>query len=115
MARPLGALLVALLGLALAAAVAAAAAEGHYTTGDDSRRPWVELLSWKPRAYLYHNFLTHEECDHIIKASSSGGPTGGQQAGCRKPAPRGRRPNKPLRNGAGAGAGCRGTVHPCLL
>jgi hypothetical protein len=32
----------------------------------------VEVLSWKPRAYLYHNFLTHEECDHIIKASIRG-------------------------------------------
>ena len=71
MPRPLGALLVAL-GLALAAAAGAAEAEEHYTTGDDSRRPWVEVLSWKPRAYLYHNFLTHEECDHIIKASIRG-------------------------------------------
>ena len=81
MARPLGALLLAL-GLALAAASAsAAAAEEHYTTGDDSRRPWVEVLSWKPRAYLYHNFLTHEECDHIIKASSRGGAAGALQQG----------------------------------
>lgn len=24
------------------------------------RQPWVELLSWKPRAYLYHNFLSPE-------------------------------------------------------
>ncbi|KAK9820337.1 hypothetical protein WJX72_009156 [[Myrmecia] bisecta] len=27
---------------------------------------WVESLSWEPRAYLYHNFLSEEECDHLI-------------------------------------------------
>lgn len=27
---------------------------------------WVETLSWSPRAFLFHNFLTHEECDRII-------------------------------------------------
>jgi prolyl 4-hydroxylase len=27
---------------------------------------WVEVLSWKPRAFLYHNFLTEEEADHVI-------------------------------------------------
>jgi hypothetical protein len=103
MPRPLGALLVAL-GLALAAAAAAAAAaeaEEHYTTGDDSRRPWVEVLSWKPRAYLYHNFLTHEECDHIIKASSGGGQQGA--AGSLHGAAAAR---QLLRTGAEAGAGC---------
>lgn len=32
-----------------------------------SSQPWVEILSWKPRAFLYHNFLTSEEADHIVK------------------------------------------------
>lgn len=32
--------------------------------GDKER--WVELVSYKPRVYLYHNFLSDEECDHII-------------------------------------------------
>ncbi|XP_050381733.1 probable prolyl 4-hydroxylase 7 [Argentina anserina] len=26
----------------------------------------VSQLSWKPRAFLYKNFLTEEECDHLI-------------------------------------------------
>nr|AAT84604.1 prolyl 4-hydroxylase [Dianthus caryophyllus] len=26
----------------------------------------VTQLSWKPRAFLYEGFLTHEECDHLI-------------------------------------------------
>lgn len=28
---------------------------------------WIEVLSWKPRAFLYHNFLTKEEADHVIE------------------------------------------------
>eukprot|EP00897_Mesotaenium_endlicherianum_P011031 jgi/Mesen1/9957/ME000071S09360 len=28
--------------------------------------PWVELLSWEPRAFVYHNFLTPRECLHLI-------------------------------------------------
>ncbi|CAH8344858.1 unnamed protein product [Eruca vesicaria subsp. sativa] len=27
---------------------------------------WPEVISWKPRAFLYHNFLTNEECEHLI-------------------------------------------------
>ncbi|KAJ8425370.1 hypothetical protein Cgig2_003648 [Carnegiea gigantea] len=27
----------------------------------------VTQLSWHPRAFLYTGFLTHEECDHLIK------------------------------------------------
>lgn len=27
-----------------------------------SRNAWWELLSYHPKVYLYHNFLTHEEC-----------------------------------------------------
>jgi len=26
----------------------------------------VEQLSWKPRAWVYHSFMSAEECDHII-------------------------------------------------
>lgn len=32
-----------------------------------SDEPWVELLSWQPRAYMYHNFFTAAEADHLIK------------------------------------------------
>lgn len=28
--------------------------------------PWIELISWEPRAYVYHNFLTHAEADHLV-------------------------------------------------
>ncbi|KAK9817816.1 hypothetical protein WJX72_002663 [[Myrmecia] bisecta] len=34
--------------------------------GPDGTLPWIEQLSWSPRAYVYHNFLSPEECDHII-------------------------------------------------
>ncbi|XP_076922881.1 putative prolyl 4-hydroxylase 3 [Bidens hawaiensis] len=27
---------------------------------------WTEILSWEPRAFLYHNFLSKEECDYLI-------------------------------------------------
>lgn len=26
----------------------------------------VEQISWEPRAFLFHNFLSEEECDHLI-------------------------------------------------
>ena len=29
-----------------------------------------ELLSWKPRLYLYRNFMSAAECDHIIKLAT---------------------------------------------
>ncbi|KAL3148525.1 hypothetical protein ABBQ38_013963 [Trebouxia sp. C0009 RCD-2024] len=28
--------------------------------------PWAEQISAHPRAYVYHNFLSPEECDHIV-------------------------------------------------
>lgn len=33
------------------------------------RRPWIETLSWSPRAFLYHNFLTEEEAKHIVSTA----------------------------------------------
>ncbi|KAI4390000.1 hypothetical protein MLD38_002159 [Melastoma candidum] len=27
---------------------------------------WTEVLSWEPRAFLYHNFLSKEECEYLI-------------------------------------------------
>jgi len=29
--------------------------------------PWVEIISWSPRVFVYHHFLTDEECDHVIE------------------------------------------------
>ncbi|KAK1410498.1 hypothetical protein QVD17_37035 [Tagetes erecta] len=28
---------------------------------------WAEVISWEPRAVIYHNFLSEEECEHLIK------------------------------------------------
>uniref|UniRef100_A0A0C9QLG8 procollagen-proline 4-dioxygenase n=1 Tax=Wollemia nobilis TaxID=56998 RepID=A0A0C9QLG8_9CONI len=36
------------------------------TDGMDEPKQWAEVLSWEPRAYLYHNFLTKEECEYLI-------------------------------------------------
>lgn len=27
---------------------------------------WTEVLSWQPRAFLYHSFLSKEECEYLI-------------------------------------------------
>ncbi|KAA8532025.1 hypothetical protein F0562_006833 [Nyssa sinensis] len=37
--------------------------------GDDRRDQWVEVISWEPRASIYHNFLSKEECEHLISLS----------------------------------------------
>ncbi|OMO83434.1 Oxoglutarate/iron-dependent dioxygenase [Corchorus olitorius] len=28
---------------------------------------WVEVISWEPRAFIYHNFLSKEECEYLIE------------------------------------------------
>ncbi|KAK9842984.1 hypothetical protein WJX74_005333 [Apatococcus lobatus] len=33
---------------------------------DPALRPWVEPISWQPRAFVYHHFLSDAECDHIV-------------------------------------------------
>ncbi|KAF3678576.1 Prolyl 4-hydroxylase 5 [Capsicum annuum] len=30
---------------------------------------WVEVISLEPRAYIYHNFLSKEECEYLISLS----------------------------------------------
>ncbi|KAL5557805.1 hypothetical protein UlMin_034016 [Ulmus minor] len=30
------------------------------------REQWTEVLSWEPRAFIYHNFLSKEECEYLI-------------------------------------------------
>uniref|UniRef100_A0A2P2L9H0 procollagen-proline 4-dioxygenase n=3 Tax=Rhizophora mucronata TaxID=61149 RepID=A0A2P2L9H0_RHIMU len=35
--------------------------------GDGGRgEQWVEVISWEPRAFIYHNFLSKEECEYLI-------------------------------------------------
>lgn len=60
---------VPLLAVAVLAAVAWPAASAAGKRGRsliDSSEPWIEPLSWRPRSFLYHNFMTAEEADHII-------------------------------------------------
>ncbi|KAL3634257.1 putative prolyl 4-hydroxylase 3 [Castilleja foliolosa] len=32
----------------------------------ERREQWTEILSWEPRAFVYHNFLSKEECEYLI-------------------------------------------------
>ncbi|KAJ9530733.1 hypothetical protein QJQ45_014892, partial [Haematococcus lacustris] len=32
---------------------------------DSSAQPWVETISWQPRAFIYHGFLSDVECEHL--------------------------------------------------
>ncbi|KAK7263000.1 hypothetical protein RJT34_30584 [Clitoria ternatea] len=39
----------------------------HITQGQDALpKQWVDIISWEPRAFLYHNFLTREECEYLM-------------------------------------------------
>ncbi|XP_051117931.1 probable prolyl 4-hydroxylase 10 [Andrographis paniculata] len=39
----------------------------HSSERDEERKDqWVEVISWEPRASVFHNFLTNEECDYLI-------------------------------------------------
>ncbi|XP_059460547.1 probable prolyl 4-hydroxylase 3 isoform X2 [Corylus avellana] len=29
-------------------------------------KQWTEILAWEPRAFIYHNFLSKEECENLI-------------------------------------------------
>jgi prolyl 4-hydroxylase len=31
-----------------------------------SSRPWIEHISWRPRAYVFHNLLSNEEVEHVL-------------------------------------------------
>ncbi|XP_047336359.1 probable prolyl 4-hydroxylase 10 [Impatiens glandulifera] len=33
---------------------------------DDRKDQWTEAISWEPRAFVYHNFLSKKECEHLI-------------------------------------------------
>eukprot|EP01026_Neomeris_dumetosa_P020946 TRINITY_DN1848_c1_g1_i2.p1 TRINITY_DN1848_c1_g1~~TRINITY_DN1848_c1_g1_i2.p1 ORF type:complete len:115 (-),score=5.46 TRINITY_DN1848_c1_g1_i2:55-399(-) len=36
-----------------------------------SAQQWIETMSWSPRAFVYHNFLSEEECNHVIKLAAT--------------------------------------------
>ncbi|KAK3224406.1 hypothetical protein Dsin_011431 [Dipteronia sinensis] len=33
---------------------------------EDRAEQWVEVISWEPRASVYHNFLSKKECEYLI-------------------------------------------------
>ncbi|XP_073150005.1 probable prolyl 4-hydroxylase 10 [Henckelia pumila] len=33
---------------------------------EENKDQWVEVISWEPRAFVFHNFLSKEECDYLI-------------------------------------------------
>jgi prolyl 4-hydroxylase len=34
--------------------------------GSSDGERWIETISWTPRAFIYHNFLSHEEANDLI-------------------------------------------------
>ena len=66
-----------LLGQPLAAVgrrlIAAAAAHSPAPAADSApprpnpTLPRIETISWSPRAYIFHNFLSQAEADHIVE------------------------------------------------
>eukprot|EP01125_Pyxidicula_operculata_P008417 TRINITY_DN2822_c0_g1_i3.p1 TRINITY_DN2822_c0_g1~~TRINITY_DN2822_c0_g1_i3.p1 ORF type:complete len:284 (-),score=62.54 TRINITY_DN2822_c0_g1_i3:64-915(-) len=41
------------------------------TAPKDPKTPWIETISWSPRIFVYHNFLSEAECDEIIELAGS--------------------------------------------
>lgn len=37
---------------------------------DPEKDPWVECVAWKPRVFIYHNFLTDAESRHIVHTAA---------------------------------------------
>ncbi|EOX90750.1 hypothetical protein QUC31_002737 [Theobroma cacao] len=35
--------------------------------GEGQGEQWVEVISWEPRAFIYHNFLSQKECEYLIE------------------------------------------------
>ncbi|KAK2660791.1 hypothetical protein Ddye_007324 [Dipteronia dyeriana] len=45
------------------------AIEKHNKT-EERIEQWTEIISWEPRAFLYHNFLSKDECVHLINLAT---------------------------------------------
>ena len=42
------------------------------TDGDgepETRKQWIEQIATAPRAYVWHGFMSPEECDHVVRAA----------------------------------------------
>ncbi|KAG2495660.1 hypothetical protein HYH03_006260 [Edaphochlamys debaryana] len=42
-----------------------------HSPNDTSGEPWIQVISWKPRAAIYHNFLSDREAKHIVNVAKS--------------------------------------------
>ncbi|KAF6983645.1 hypothetical protein CFC21_001793 [Triticum aestivum] len=42
------------------------ASESRLEKRGEKGEPWTEVLSWEPRAFIYHNLLSKEECQYLI-------------------------------------------------
>jgi hypothetical protein len=40
-----------------------------YAREDRERGTWMELIAWRPRAYIIHNFMSPEECVALVKTA----------------------------------------------
>ncbi|TXG51992.1 hypothetical protein EZV62_021161 [Acer yangbiense] len=41
-----------------------------YNKTEERIEQWTEIISWEPRAFVYHNFLSKEECEHLINLAT---------------------------------------------
>lgn len=48
------------------------AAHPYARAAQEEWRGKVIRLSWKPRAFLFKQFLSDEECDHLVKMARAG-------------------------------------------
>lgn len=46
------------------------AIEKHNKTMEMRGEQWTEIISWEPRAFIYHNFLSKEECEYLINLAT---------------------------------------------
>jgi prolyl 4-hydroxylase len=40
-----------------------------YAREDRERGTWMELIAWRPRAYVIHNLMSPEECVALVKTA----------------------------------------------
>ncbi len=33
-------------------------------------KSWIEHVAWKPRVFIYHNFITEQEAKHLIELAA---------------------------------------------
>ncbi|KAL5780767.1 hypothetical protein ACOSQ2_011504 [Xanthoceras sorbifolium] len=45
------------------------AIEKHNRT-EERGEQWTEIVAWEPRAFVYHNFLSKEECEYLINLAT---------------------------------------------